>query len=178
MNMYNINPSKALVEPTHGRVGALAEVFLLLACQADASQIKFATKGESLRIAEVIDGTLYEFPQPPDCLRAPMLEQLRRIFSMSDEQSQAECELCLQCSTAYVEIEFRNGGAVVAITRNFESRTAIEQVLHRFWRDNAASQGFFVLAQYYVMDALRLLSMRRTRRSTQVAERPLPDGKY
>jgi hypothetical protein len=159
-------------------VGALAEVFLLLACQADASQIKFATKGESLRIAEVIDGTLYEFPQPPDCLRAPMLEQLRRIFSMSDEQSQAECELCLQCSTAYVEIEFRNGGAVVAITRNFESRTAIEQVLHRFWRDNAASQGFFVLAQYYVMDALRLLSMRRTRRSTQVAERPLPDGKY
>lgn len=155
MNLYRLNPSKALADPTNGRVGAMAEVFLLLACQAGATQLKFATKGESLRIAEVIDGTLYEFPQPPGCLRAPMIEQLRQIFSMSIEQTQAECELHLEGSTAYVEIAFRNGSAVVAINRNFENRTAIAHVLHRFWRDNAASQGFFVLARYYVMETLR-----------------------
>jgi hypothetical protein len=154
MTTYRLNPSKTLAEPANGRAHAMTEVFLLLACQANASQLKFALNGDSLRIAQVVDGTLYEFVQPPDCVRAPLIEQLRRIFSMSAEQTRAECELQLGTLTANAQIEFRNGGVVVTIIRNFEERTILSETLNRFWRDNAASQGFLVLARYYVMEVL------------------------
>ncbi len=157
MDMYRLNPSQTLDEPTHGRANAMTEVFLLLACQTGASQLKFATTGDSLRIAVVIDGVLYEYPQPPDCLRDPMIAQLRRIFSMSTEQTQAECELHLVTTTASAQLEFRNGGAVVTILRSFEDRTAVANALQRFWRDNAASQGLLVLARYYAMEAVWFL---------------------
>ncbi len=154
MTTYQLNPSKTLAEPAKGRAHAMTEVFLLLACQAGASQLKFAMKGESIRIAEVIDGTLFEFLQPPDCVRDPMIEQLRHIFSMSPEQTQAECELQLGSLTANAQIEFRSGGVVVTIIRNFEDQRALSDVLNCFWRDNAASQGFLVLARYYVMGTI------------------------
>lgn len=152
--MYRLDPSQTLYEPTQGRASAMTEVFLLLACQAGASQLKFATPGESLRIAVLIDGELYEYPQPPDCVRSPMIDKLRQIFSMSPEQTHAECELHLETSTAYAQLEFTNGGAVVTILRNFQDPTTVADVMSRFWRDNAASQGFLVLTRYYVMEAI------------------------
>lgn len=158
MNTYRLEASKTLRHPTNGRAFAMVEVFLLLACQAGASELKFATAGDELRIAEVIDGTLYEFPQPPDSLQLPMLDHLRRIFSMSAEQTYAECELQLENSSAYARLELRNKqGAVVTIIRNFNDRLAVSNMLNRFWRDNAASQGALVLARYYAMEALCFL---------------------
>ncbi len=53
-----------------------------------------------------------------------MIEQLRHIFSMSPEQTQAECELQLGSLTANAQIEFRSGGVVVTIIRNFEDQRA------------------------------------------------------
>ncbi len=53
MTTYRLNPSKTFAEPANGRARAMTEVFLLLACQADASQLKFALKGDSLRIAAI-----------------------------------------------------------------------------------------------------------------------------
>lgn len=157
MNIYRLDPSKALAEPTNGNEYAMAEAFLLLACQAGASQLKFATTGGSLRIAEVIDGELYEFPQPPDGMHAPMFDQLRRVFAMSAEQTEAECELQLEASTARAHIEFRTGGAEVTILRNFDDRTVVADVLRRFWRDHAARQGVLELARYHVKETLWVL---------------------
>jgi len=158
MTMYRLNPSRTLREHTDGRAFGLVEVFILLACQAGASQLKFWTIGKELRIAEVIDGSLYEFRQPPDHLQSPMMDQLRRIFSMTAEQTQAECELQLAHSTSYARIEFKDDrGAVVTILRNFEPPIAVSNELHRFFRDYAASQGIFALARYYTIEALGFL---------------------
>ena len=152
----------------------MTEVILLYACHARASQLRFKTTGESLRIAVVIDGSYYEIPQPPDCVRSPMIDQLRRIFSMSTEQTHAECELHIETATACAQLEFKKGGAVLTILRNFENRNTVARVLNRFWRDKAASQGFLVLSWYYVMEAISFLynaanmAIRPSRRSAVI----------
>ncbi len=86
-----------------------------------------------------------------------MMDSLRRIFSMSNEQTQAQCELHLENTTAYAKLEFTSRWAVVTILRNFEEPTCAAKVLNRFWRDNAASQGFFMLTWYYVREAVGFL---------------------
>lgn len=152
--MVRLNPSQTLCDSADGRVLAMVEVLFLHACQVQASQLKFRTQGDELRIAEIIDGELYEFPQPPNCLQSPMLDRLRQLFSISDGQTDAKCEFQLASSTASARIELKSDeGAVVTILRNFGSKTDVAMALQRFWRDNAASQGFLYLSFYYAKEA-------------------------
>ncbi len=150
--MFKLDPSKRLEVCASS---ALAEMFILMAYQHGAERLEFRTIKGEFRIAEIIGNQAFEYPRPPECMRLPIIEHLRTMFSISENQSEAENALQSALSTATARCKITDDiNATLTLLKNFQPNIDVTIVEKRFWRDNAARQGTLMLLVYHLKDFL------------------------
>lgn len=152
---YPLEPSKTLNLAPFGSERAMTELLILIAFHHGASRLEYRTFDGEFRVAEIIDDRAFEFPPPPNCIRAPTIEYLQEIFSVRPGTTQTrELRVGTSLAIARCEIFEDNQNAIIHLVLPFTPKTNLRYTIQRFWRTRALKQGSIALLKHYLSQAV------------------------